>query len=144
MEWSLLHQASGGFWELLDSHRPQDANGVHSYTKSIKHDALYRLKLQASYEDGTCCLRGLGWFTITESTRFHDYAKRTVVWKATGGDILKSSLNVSLWIDDKGHAQQMAYVPGKGYTVIQNESDTGREPMTVVAEVDSQEQRYQQ
>lgn len=111
LEWSQLRE-SEEWWEVLDTIRPSNISSLHSYTQAVDCDAFYRLQILDSYGDGTCCGNGFGWFTITNSTPSTGYDNGSVVWEAAGYD-LENSLDVLMWVDANGHAQQVSGIPGQ-------------------------------
>ncbi|CAB9524494.1 LRR receptor-like serine threonine-protein kinase [Seminavis robusta] len=130
--WSLLDQS--GEWQTLDSQNPPNASSLHSPTKEVKSDSLYRLRLFDSYGDGICCSWGFGWFSVTNSTPSEGHADGTVVWTAVG-DALDggsgalsfieegTSLDVFLWVDLDGNVQHVEYLPDQGFFLAGTEGE---------------------
>jgi len=142
--WSVL--GGSDTWQTLDSQKPANASSLFSYPKEVESGALYRLSLFDSYGDGNCCGWGFGWFSVTNSTPSPEHVNGTVIWSAVG-DVLDggngvlqqieegTALDVFLWIDDNGSAQQVERVAGQGYvlaqeggvvTIVANSSAVGR------------------
>ena len=115
MTWSI--RTSDGFWNPLDEMDLVKHREIHSYTKEVQPDSLYRLQIFDHYGDGACCGFGSGWFTITNSTPSSAFPSGTVLW-AERGDALEKTLAVYVWVDTNGSTQIVEHMDGLGYALI--------------------------
>ncbi|CAB9508841.1 Leucine Rich Repeat [Seminavis robusta] len=80
---------------------------VYSIEQAVDSDSVYRLTISDSLSDGTCCLYGLGWFTITNATTSAQNADGTVVWSAIGD--FDGELLAHIYVDPQGRASLLEY-----------------------------------
>lgn len=100
-------------WETRDSGTGV-ANQLVSYSQDVD-TGLYRLRVDDSLSDGSCCLFGFGYFTITDSSQ--------VVWESLGD--FERQLETYIWVDGGGKAKQVIPidVPGVGSVVVVEDDD---------------------
>lgn len=114
-------------WETRDSGTGA-ANQLSSYFQEVD-SGLYRLRVDDSQNDGSCCLFGFGYFTITDSTH--------VVWQGLGD--FEHQLDVYIWVNGEGIAQHVRpiNVPGVGSVVVIEDDDNtaGSVSMTASATI---------
>lgn len=115
-EWSLL--AGGGAWEILDGEEPSEGDTLFSYEQNVQSNELYGLRISDSLSDGTCCLFGSGWFSITSGVSSAEYNEGTLVWSKTGEEFQRN-MEAFVWIDEEGMAQEVIHIPGEGYAIVE-------------------------
>lgn len=106
LEWSV--EVEPGFWKILNTHHTPNASSINSYTELVYSDSLYKLRLIDLYGDGTCCVNGLGWFTITNSTPSKGHTEGSVIWEEIG-DFVGGTLEVIIPTDSDGFTQQVTH-----------------------------------
>ncbi|CAB9504561.1 Plasminogen (Fragment) [Seminavis robusta] len=104
-------------FQLLDRENPIRGSTVISYEKFVENETIYRLRILDALGDGTCCLFGLGWFTITNATASDDFELGTVLWEMMGGEFFDLE-EVFIWVDADGNSHLVEYLPGQGYALI--------------------------
>ena len=132
-EWSVLTKNYS--WQVLGSGSPPEQHSVFSYTADVDSEFLYRLKLTDIWGDGSCCSYGRGWMTILGPS-LDQNSNGAVIWKETGKALATAkydtssglsheavSVEVYVWIDTFGYAQQVQWIPNQGYALIQPDSE---------------------
>jgi hypothetical protein len=105
-------------FEVLESGSPIDSETLVSYDKFVQSETIYHLNLVDTLSDGNCCLFGLGWFTITNSTASGNFTEGTVLWAMTG-DELSNPVDAYIWVDANGSSRLAEYLPGQGYGIYE-------------------------
>ena len=105
-------------FETVTSGKPSSSNTLYSTALSLDLGTVYRLHLQDHANDGTCCLYGGGWFTVTNSTASADHADGSVLWRMTGNSFSEEE-HVFFWADAEGKTHWVEYIPGEGYALIE-------------------------
>ena len=115
--WTWSKRTETGEFERVNEGQPNRGNTLFKTALALEPDSVYRLRIDDLLNDGTCCLYGGGWFTLTNSTASEDHAEGTVVWKMTGNGF-DGTENVFIWADPEGRSHSVEYVPGEGYGLV--------------------------
>lgn len=139
LAWEWSERTGAESWNPYDSGIPLRHDTLFSYTKQVKSDTIYRMRITDTAGDGTCCYHGYGWFTITNSTASDDHDEGTVIWKKSGNEY-RSMLEVFIWIDPHGMAQEVVYIQDEGfalvhYTMISTEEEERAAPSEAAAKI---------
>ena len=105
-------------FETVTSGKPSRGNTLYSTALSLDPETVYRLHLQDLASDGTCCLYGGGWFTVTNNTATADHADGSVLWRMTGNGFVQDE-HVFFWADAAGKTHWVEYIPGEGYALME-------------------------
>lgn len=105
-------------FQSVTSGRPPRSDELFSTALSMDPDSIYRLYIQDLANDGTCCLYGGGWFTVTNSTASDAHSEGTVLWQMTGSAFDQSE-QVFFWADANGNTHWVEYIPGEGFALIE-------------------------
>jgi hypothetical protein len=87
------------------------ANELSAYNL-IAGPGLYHLQITDAASDGTCCLWGKGFMTVTNAT--------DVLWGLTGSRFTTET-NAYIWVNGDGSAERADYIPGLGYILVKGD-----------------------
>lgn len=138
--WTFSKRTAPNTFSEVQSGSPNAGSTLFSIPLSLEADSVYKLEILDSMDDGTCCLYGGGWFTLTNSTANVDREGGTVIWDMTGNGF-EDQATVFLWADVEVNAHLVEYIPGEGYALVMGEMVSGERIIVMKEEEEEAEHR---
>lgn len=90
---------------------PGSPHQLQTFQQAVE-PGLYHFHVNDAAADGTCCVWGWGFMTITDAS--------SVLWQSTG-DQFTSTLDAYLWVNGNGEAKAVDHIKGVGYVLVTEE-----------------------